>query len=1031
MLGRQLGRTATAQARGRNVVANLRPVAGRRPVAFKGARPSVRVYAGAPAAGEAPKAIKLADVKEGDEYEGTVTTVEEFGAFVDFGASSNGLVHISKLSSGFTKNVKDVVSPGQKVTVKVLSVDASKNRVSLSLKSAANAEAPAAAEEAPAAEEGGVTASFHEDDEEEGAAAEEEEVEVELGEGQREVYSDLPGFEDIPFVMEEEDADELTDSAIAAMEADLDSVQIQYNLEGPAYLEEVLGKVSRIEDYGLFLEFPWNGKTLTGLLPRDELKVPSSALPEEAQAALRAEWADTEFDMPAYVELPDDELDVKKYYQPGDMVPAFVLESPVVGAKLLLTQFTDEDVAAEAVGAYEGLEEEEDEELDRLLEEANEELGGEVLAAEPEALLDEAGGEEDAAAAAREEGLVGGEDYAGYSSEALDNAAGVHELGVLRSGLLRGKNGAQVAPLGLPSRPLVEPVTSSGLALLGTQERDFAGDEVALVDYWSSEEYDNIPKDILKRMGLKMAFNDVGEAEFTEREGYEEDQDLPLYLFEAGVDERAAAFVADLLEDEEDEAELPARAARRPAVLAAAVTSISASEVKALREKTGAGMMDCKKALAECGGDAEAAAEWLRKKGLSGADKKAGRLAAEGAVARYIHPGSRLGVLLEVNCETDFVAASEKFQALVGELGMIIAATDCICVSPEDVPPEVLAKEREVEMGKDDLASKPEAIRAKIVEGRLEKIRNQMALTNQMTLSDPNKTVAELVKETIAAVGENIKIRRFVKYRLGEGLEKKSTDFAAEVAQQTQAKAAAPATPKQEEPKKEEPKQEEAKPAVQVSAGVVKQLRDKTGAGMMDCKKALAECGGDMDKATEWLRMKGLASADKKAGRLAAEGVVASYIHPGSRLGVLLEVNCETDFVAASEKFNQLVSFIAMGIVAGQNVAYVAAEDVPAEVFEREKQIEMAREDLKNKPEAIRAKIAEGRAKKIAQDMCLLDQPFLTDSSKTVADAIREAIAALGEKISVRRFVKFQLGEGLEKKSNDFAAEVAAATGMK
>jgi elongation factor Ts len=220
----------------------------------------------------------------------------------------------------------------------------------------------------------------------------------------------------------------------------------------------------------------------------------------------------------------------------------------------------------------------------------------------------------------------------------------------------------------------------------------------------------------------------------------------------------------------------------------------------------------------------------------------------------------------------------------------------------------------------------------------------------------------------------------------------------------------------------------------------------------------------------------GLASADKKAGRLAAEGVVASYIHPGSRLGVLLEVNCETDFVAASEKFNQLVNYIAMGIVAGQGVAYVSADEIPAEVFEREKQLEMAREDLQvraarplrpaysssavralslaaraleggglrcddvsrvptsfaqGKPEAIRAKIAEGRAKKIAQDMCLMDQPFLTDPSKTVAEAIKEAIAAIGEKISVRRFVKFQLGEGLEKKSNDFAAEVAAVTGQK
>ncbi|EFJ50868.1 hypothetical protein VOLCADRAFT_120525 [Volvox carteri f. nagariensis] len=979
MLGRELGRKASAQAHGRNIVARLRPVAGRRQLAFKGVRPSVRVFAEAPAASEPAKLLRLEDIQEGAEYEGTVTAVENFGAFVDIGTSTNGLIHISKLAAGFTKNAKDVVSRGQKVTVKVLNVDAAKKRVSLELTSGGEA-APAAAEEEEVANDIVDVADERADG---GDDEEEDEVEVELEEGQVEVYADLPGFQDIPFVMDMDDEGELSEAAVAALEADLDAAEIKYELEGPAYLEEITGKVSRIEDYGLFLDFDWNGKKFTGLLARDEMKVPSSALPEEAQAALRAEWADTEFEMPQFVELADDELDIKKFYQPGDEVPAFVLESKLVDPRgITLTHFTDEDVAAEA----------------DLMEGEDEVEGSSPV--------------EDAS------------EYQGYSAEGLEEADTTYETAEMRTGLIKGKNGFQVAPLGLPSRSTE---ASSGLAILGTSETDFDGDEVQLVEYWNTEMYESIPKDVLKRIGLKMSFNERGEAEFTERPDFEDTEDVPIYLYNGDVEARAREFLEDLLDDDTEEAELPARAARRPIVLAAAVQNISASDVKQLRDKTGAGMMDCKKALTECGGDAEAAAEWLRKKGLSGADKKAGRLAAEGAVARYIHPGSRLGVLLEVNCETDFVAASEKFQALVGELGMIIAATDCICVSPEDVPAELLAKEREVEMGKEDLANKPEAIRAKIVEGRLEKIKNQMALTNQMTLSDPDKTVANLVKETIAAVGENIKIRRFTKYRLGEGLEKKSSDFAAEVAQQTQAKAAAP---KPEEPKKEEPKVE-AKPAVQVSAGVVKQLRDKTGAGMMDCKKALAECNNDMEKATEWLRMKGLASADKKAGRVAAEGVIASYIHPGSRLGVLLEVNCETDFVAASEKFNELVNYIAMGIVAGQNVQYVSADDIPAEVFEREKQIEMGREDLKNKPEAIRAKIAEGRAKKIAQEMCLLDQPFLTDPSKTVADAIKEAIAAIGEKISVRRFIKYQLGEGLEKKSNDFAAEVAAATGMK
>ena len=160
----------------------------------------------------------------------------------------------------------------------------------------------------------------------------------------------------------------------------------------------------------------------------------------------------------------------------------------------------------------------------------------------------------------------------------------------------------------------------------------------------------------------------------------------PILALQGDHKARVAAFVADLLDDDEGEAELPTLAMRRPVVMAMAITDISAKAVKQLRDKTGAGMMDCKKALAECDGNDDKAMEWLRQKGLSGADKKAGRVAAEGAIVQYIHPGSRLGVLLEVNCETDFVAAGEKFQQLVGELGMIVAASpDVQCVNPEDV----------------------------------------------------------------------------------------------------------------------------------------------------------------------------------------------------------------------------------------------------------------------------------------------------------------------------------------------------------
>ena len=176
-----------------------------------------------------------------------------------------------------------------------------------------------------------------------------------------------------------------------------------------------------------------------------------------------------------------------------------------------------------------------------------------------------------------------------------------------------------------------------------------------------------------------------------------------------------------------------------------------------------------------------------------------------------------------------------------------------------------------------------------------------------------------------------------------------------------------------------------------MAATLVKELRDKTGAGMMDCKKALGENNGDMEASIEWLRKKGLAGADKKAGRLAAEGAIVSYIHPGSRLGVLLEVNCETDFVAVSDGFQSLINGLAMQLAASPMVQYVAAEDIPASVFEREKEIEMGREDILSKPEAIRAKIAEGRVQKLAQEMSLLPQPYLMDQSKTV-DQVRMAL---------------------------------------
>nr|WP_293100848.1 translation elongation factor Ts [Okeania sp. SIO2F4] len=200
---------------------------------------------------------------------------------------------------------------------------------------------------------------------------------------------------------------------------------------------------------------------------------------------------------------------------------------------------------------------------------------------------------------------------------------------------------------------------------------------------------------------------------------------------------------------------------------------------------------------------------------------------------------------------------------------------------------------------------------------------------------------------------------------------------------------------------------------------------------MMDCKKALKENDGDITKATEWLRQKGIASAGKLEGKVAAEGLVESYIHTGGRIGVLVEVNCQTDFVARNEAFKELVKNIAMQIAACPQVQYVSVDDIPTEFVESEKSIEMGREDLSNKPENIREKIVQGRIEKRLKELTLMDQSFIRDQNKTVEELIKETTAQLGEKVQVRRFIRFVLGEGIEKQESNFAEEVAAQTGKK
>ncbi len=217
-----------------------------------------------------------------------------------------------------------------------------------------------------------------------------------------------------------------------------------------------------------------------------------------------------------------------------------------------------------------------------------------------------------------------------------------------------------------------------------------------------------------------------------------------------------------------------------------------------------------------------------------------------------------------------------------------------------------------------------------------------------------------------------------------------------------------------------------------ITAGAVKALREKTGAGMMECKNALTEANGSEDQAIEILRKRGLASAKKKEGRTAAEGAVGSYIHMGGKVGVLVEVNCETDFVARGEEFMQLIKDIAMHIAAAEP-RYVTRAEVPTEALDKERDIAraQAKNDPKNanKPDQVIDKIVEGRLNKYYEEAVLLDQPFVKDPAKTVGDLVTEKIATIKENITVRRFMRYKMGEGIAKRDDDFGNEVASLAG--
>ncbi|MEH1921078.1 MULTISPECIES: translation elongation factor Ts [unclassified Nostoc] len=312
------------------------------------------------------------------------------------------------------------------------------------------------------------------------------------------------------------------------------------------------------------------------------------------------------------------------------------------------------------------------------------------------------------------------------------------------------------------------------------------------------------------------------------------------------------------------------------------MAEISAKLVQELRQKTGAGMMDCKKALIETEGNVEEAADWLRKKGISKAGAKNDRIAAEGLVETYIQPSGQVGVLIEVNCQTDFVARNEAFKALVKNLAKQAATADSV-----------------------------------------------ESLLAQPYIENESGTVEEFIKQTIATLGEKIQVRRFVNYAIAEG----------------------------------------------------------------------------------------------------TQGIVDSYIHTGGRVGVLVELGSQTESVAANSEFQTLARNAAMQVAACPNVEYVSVDQIPAEVAQKEKDIELGKDDLANKPDNIKEKIVQGRIEKRLKELTLLDQPYIRDQSISVEDLLKQAKAQLGEEIQVTRFVRYILGEGIEKQEISFADEVAAQIG--
>lgn len=998
--------------------------------------------------------VKNEELVPGATFAGKVRSIQPFGAFVDFGAFTDGLVHVSRLSDSFVKDVSSVVTVGQEVTVRLLEVNMETGRISLTMRESDDPnkvqqqkDAPISSDKTRPPRNAGPRSNQKKEERKSSKFVKGQDLAGTVKNLTRAgAFISLPEGEE-GFLPTSEEADEGFGNFTGGSSLEVGqevNVRVLRITRGQVTLtmkkEEDVGELDAKLNQGVvhtatnpfMLAFRSN-EVISAFLDEREKQNEQDEKSEESGENAEAALSPTENQVSEALDKEEDQVvpDTENNDVRNETINELEISSVIISDELSATG----QISAEPSTTEEAVEKPVDDPIAKDKE--NSETQDETVPSDTQlqAELSEEPSLTDATenqVESKFSGELTDQVLSDTSEEIIENT--VDE--VIAKDEDQGEQPEPSVPYG---EEAIAPSYSEGneniestdqtLSVVAEEVSQITANDVIVKDEDESSKADSTKPSALQGEEETAIQNpeENGGTESTVTQTTS--PDLEITSAESEVSQEANGDLGDDTAVKEVEKQTSGVSQENGnALISSDVDStketitkatVSPALVKQLREETGAGMMDCKKALAETGGDLVKAHEYLRIKGLASADKKASRATAEGRIGSYIHD-SRIGVLIEVNCETDFVARGDIFKELVEDLAMQAAACPQVqYLNTEDVPQEVVDKEREIEMQKEDLLSKPEQIRSKIVDGRINKRLEELALLEQPFIKDDKITVKDWVKQTISTIGENIKVKRFVRYNLGEGLEKKAQDFAAEVAAQTAAKPMpTPVTPEPAPAETKESIEKQAKPVV--SAALVKQLREETGAGMMDCKKALAETGGDLEKAHEYLRKKGLASADKKSSRLAAEGRIGSYIHD-SRIGVLIEVNCETDFVGRGENFKELVDDLAMQVAASPQVQYVSVEDIPESIVAKEKELEMQREDLQSKPENIREKIVEGRVAKRLGDLALLEQPFIKNDGLLVKDLVKQTIAGLGENIKVRRFVRFTLGEAGEANLEDKA----------